>query len=71
MKPQTDFNAVIEQAQSDALNTEPLRLAATLAFTSARLVGRDPIARTILRGVLLGLAQELREGASNAVETRQ
>ncbi|MGJ5088505.1 hypothetical protein ACQR06_23470 [Bradyrhizobium sp. HKCCYLRH1065] len=66
-----DFGSVIEQAQHDALHTEPLRLAATLAFTSAKLVGNDPIARTVLRGVLLGLAKELSEGASNAVETRQ
>lgn len=70
MKAPIDLNATIEQAQNDALTTEPLRLAATLAFTSARLVGNNPIARTVLRGVFLGLAQELSEGASNA-ETRQ
>ena len=70
MTAQSDFNISVEQAKHDALNTEPLRLAATLAFTSARLVGRDPVARTVLRGVFLGLAKELMEGASNA-ETRQ
>lgn len=70
MKVQSDFDVAVEQAKHDALNTEPLRLAATLAFTSARLVGRDPVARTVLRGVFLGLAKELIEGASDA-ETRQ
>ncbi|MET3359235.1 MULTISPECIES: hypothetical protein [Bradyrhizobium] len=71
MTTQAEFDAMVEQARSEALNYRPLKLASVLAFTSVQVVGDDnQFARLALAGILTGLAKELRDGVPNVVELR-
>ncbi|MCK1679404.1 hypothetical protein IVA87_08010 [Bradyrhizobium sp. 147] len=70
MTTQAEFDAMVEQARTDALNYRPLKLAAVLAFTSVQIVGDDQFARLALAGILTGLAKELRDSVPNVVELR-
>ncbi|WP_146101347.1 hypothetical protein [Bradyrhizobium sp. AC87j1] len=71
MTTQAEFDAMVEQARTDALNYQPLKLASVLAFTSVQVVGDHQFARLALAGILTGLAKELRDSVPNVVELRQ
>lgn len=68
MTTQAEYDAMVEQARTEALNYRPLKLAAVLAFTSVQVVGENQFARLALAGILTGLAKELRDGVTNVVE---
>lgn len=71
MTTQAEFDALVEQARSEAMSYKPLKLASVLAFTSVQVVGDDnPFARLALAGILTGLAKELRESVPGVVELR-
>lgn len=71
MTTQAEFDALVEQARSEALNYRPLKLASVLAYTAVQIVGDDnQFARLALAGILTGLAKELRDSVPNVVELR-